>query len=81
MPATVVVRLPRELWKQIRMRALARGETGLSWLSRCAEVCLAVAEGGSDVAGISPGAVEPPTGSDVAPKNAAEEPARRGDPS
>ena len=55
---TVAIRFPKETWRRVRARACERGESGLSWLSRCAEACLvegrlrdgAPAETGSDVA-------------------------------
>lgn len=62
---TVAIRFPKGVWLRVRQRALARGETGLAWLSRCAEVCLKVSETGSVVGGVTPEAVEPPTGSVV----------------
>ena len=65
---TVAIRFPKGTWLKVRQRALARGETGLAWLSRCAEVCLRVSETGSVVGGVKPEAVEPPEGS-VAKKN------------
>ena len=42
--ATTSVRLPKELWHRVRTRALARNESGMSWLTRCAEVALAKVE-------------------------------------
>lgn len=61
---TVAIRFPRETWKRVRVRAVARGESGLSWLSRCAEVCLAdgrLRDGGEEEAPAG-------RGSDVAAK-------------
>lgn len=63
---TVAIRFPEELWWKIRARATGRRETGLAWLSRCAEVCLGVAETGLMRGGVTAGAVEPQkNGSDV----------------
>lgn len=39
--ATTSVRFPKDLWHRIRTRAVARNETGMAWLSRCAEMALA----------------------------------------
>lgn len=65
---TVPVRLQKTLWLKIRRRAMDRGESGLSWLNRCAAVCLGVAEGGGSIGGVTRAAVEPAEGS-VAGKN------------
>ncbi len=49
---TVTIRFPKALWTRVRMRALERGESGLAWLSRCAEAALGgavAAEKKSDV--------------------------------
>ena len=55
---TVAIRFPKAVWVRVRRRALDRGETGLSWLSRCAEVCLGVAETGVSRGGVSVAAAE-----------------------
>ena len=56
---TVAIRFPRALWLAVRQRALAREETGLSYLSRCARVCLEVASSGVPIGGVVASAVEP----------------------
>ena len=63
---TVAIRFPKAVWKEVRVRAMLRGETGLAWLSRCAELCLRTAGGEGVIPGVTAGMVEPPRGSDVA---------------
>ena len=75
-PETVAIRFPKALWKAVRVRAMLRGETGLSWLSRCAELCLRTAGGEGAMPGVTAGMVEPAEGSDVAEEPPAAKKAR-----
>ena len=76
-PETVAIRFPKDVWRRVRLRALARGETGLSWLARCAEVCLRTAEGEAVTSQVTAGMVEPASGSDVDAETSRPAPASR----
>lgn len=62
---TVAIRVQKALWQRIRRRAFDRGETATKWLTRCAEICLAVAETGALPTTITREKVEPVVGSDA----------------
>ena len=67
---TVAIRFPKETWRQVRARAALRGETGLSWLSRCAVLCVRTANGEAVIPWVAAGMVEPVGGSGAEKKEA-----------
>lgn len=71
---TVAVRIPADLWWRVKERAVARRETGLSWMKRALEVCLRKVDGK-----VITGADVEPDGSDVSEKT--ERPTRTSRPS